>query len=109
MAHTHTPQSVQENDEYNIRWNFIQTDKVLEHRRPDIVCISKQNRECQIIEFAISGSQNIAIKEQEKIDKYQDLQIELQKVGNVKVMVIPLVIGAFLNYVEENTLVYKID
>ena len=44
--------------------------------------------------FAIPGDQNIAIKEQEKIDKYQDLRIELQKVWNVKVVVIPVVIGA---------------
>ena len=37
-THTHTPQSVQENDEYKILWDFnIQTDKVIEHRRPDIV------------------------------------------------------------------------
>ena len=29
---THTPQSVQENDEYKILWDFnIQTDKVIEH------------------------------------------------------------------------------
>ena len=53
-----------------------------------------KERECQIIDFAIPGDQNIAIKEQEKIGKYQDLRIELQKVWNVKVVVIPVVIGA---------------
>ena len=89
------PQSVQENDEYKILWDFnIQADKVIEHRRLDIVCINKQRRECQIIDFAIPGDQNIAIKEQEKVDKYQDLRIELKKVWNVKVVVIPAVIGA---------------
>ena len=74
-THTHTPQSVQENEEYKVLWDFnIQTDKVTEHKRPDIVCINKQKRECHIIDFAIPGDQNIAIKEQEKIDKYQDLK-----------------------------------
>ena len=35
---THTPQTVQENDECKILWDFnIQTDKVLGHRRPDTV------------------------------------------------------------------------
>ena len=92
---THQPQSVQENDEYKILWYFnIQTDKVTQHRRPDTVCINKQKRDCQIIDFAIPGDQNIAIKEQEKADKYQELRIELQKVWNVKVVVIPVVIGA---------------
>ena len=50
-------------------------------------------KECQIIDFAIPGDQNVAIKEQLKIDKYHDLRIELQKVWNVKVVVIPAVIG----------------
>ena len=63
---------------------------VIEHRRPGIVCINKQMRECQIIDFAIPGDQNIAIK----AVKYQDLRIELQKVWNVKVVVILVVIGA---------------
>ena len=107
--YTHKPQSVQEKDEYKILWDFnIQADKVIEHRRLDIVCINKQRRECQIIDFAIPGDQNIAIKEQEKIDKYQDLRIELQKVWNVKAVVT----GSYRcsrNYVEENTSLYKTD
>ena len=56
--------------------------------------MSTSKIECQIIDFAISGDRNIVITEQEKIDKYQVLIIELQKVWNVKVVVIPVVIGA---------------
>ena len=56
--------------------------------------MSTSKIECQIIDFAISGDRNIVIKEQEKIDKYQVLIIELQKVWNVKVVVIPVVIAA---------------
>ena len=56
--------------------------------------MSTSKIECQIIDFAISGDRNIVIKEQEKIDKYQVLIIELQKVWNVKVVVTPVVIGA---------------
>ena len=56
--------------------------------------MSTSKIECQIIDFAISGDRNIAIKEQEKIDKYHVIIIELQKVWNVKVVVLPVVIGA---------------
>ena len=43
ISGTHLPQPVQENDEHKILWDFsIQTDKVIEHRHPDIVCINKQ-------------------------------------------------------------------
>ena len=90
----HKSQSVQRNDEYKILWDFnIQKDQVLEVRSPDIVW-STSKIECQIIDFAISGDRNIVIKEQEKIGKYQVLIIELQKVWNVKVVVIPVVTGA---------------
>ena len=82
------------NDDYKILWNInIQIDKVIEHRRLDLVCIDNQ-KQCQIIDFAIPGDQNIVIKGQEKNDKYQDLKIELHKIWNVKVVVIPVVIGA---------------
>ena len=92
--YTHKLQSVYENYEYKILWDFnIQTDKVTEHRRPYIVCINKLKKECQIIDLAIPCDQNIAIKKQKKIDKYQDFRIDLQKVWNFKVVVIPVVIG----------------
>ena len=56
--------------------------------------MSTSKIECHIIDFAISGDRNIVITEQEKIDKYQVLIIELQKAWNVKVVVIPVVTGA---------------
>ena len=55
ISSTHTPRSVQENDKYKILWDFLTEKK----RGTDIVCISKQKRECQIISFAIPGDQNI--------------------------------------------------
>ena len=69
-------------------------DKVIEHRWTGIVCIGKQRRECEITNFVILGDQNVAIKKQEKIDKYHDLRIELQKIWFVMGVVISGVIGA---------------
>ena len=34
------------------------------------------------------------MKEKDKIEKYQDLGMELQKIWNVKVKIIPLVVGS---------------
>ena len=34
------------------------------------------------------------LKEKDKIEKYQDLGRELQKIGNVKAKIIPLVVGS---------------
>jgi len=47
-----------------------------------------------LIEVAISGDRNVIKKEAEKILKYKDLTIEIQRMWNVKAKVIPVIIGA---------------
>ena len=81
----HEPEPVQENERCKLLWDFtIQTDKVLEHRRPDTVVIDKEKKECILIDLAVPGDQNITAKEQEKIAKYQDLRIEIEKLWDVR-------------------------
>ena len=75
-------------------WDFsIQTDHVKEARRPDFVVVDKKERSCKIIDFPVPGDR-IEEKEKDKIEKYQELGRELQKIWNVKVKIIPLVIGS---------------
>ena len=84
-----------ENEDYKILWDFsIQTDHVIEARRPDFVVVHKKERSCKIIDFAVPGYSMIEEKEKDKIEKYQELGRELQKIWNVKVKIIPLVIGS---------------
>ena len=47
-----------------------------------------------LIDVAISGDTNVIKKEAEKILKYKDLTIEIQRMWDVKTMVIPVIIGA---------------
>ena len=47
-----------------------------------------------LIDVAISGDRNVIKKEAEKIRKYEDLTIEIQRMLNVKTKVIPVIIGA---------------
>jgi len=47
-----------------------------------------------LIDVAISGDKNVMKKEAEKILKYTDLTIEIQRMWNVKTKVIPVIIGA---------------
>jgi len=47
-----------------------------------------------LIDVAISGDRNVFKKEAEKILKYKDLTIEIQRMWNVKTKVIPVIIGA---------------
>ena len=89
------PESVLENEDYKILWDFsIQNDHVIEARRSDLVVVYKKERSCKIIDFAVPGDSRIEEKEKDKIEKYQELGRELQKIWNVKVKIIPLVVGS---------------
>ena len=71
-------------------WGFsIQIDHVIEARRPDLVVVDKKERSCKIIDFAFPGDGRIEEKEKDKIEKYQDLGRELEKIWNVKMKIIP--------------------
>ena len=99
---SHQPEPVLENDKCKILWDFaIQTDKEMEHRRPDVIVSDKEKRECKIIDLAVSGDQNIKVKELKKIAKYQDLRSQVQKLWDVKATVIPIVVGALGTVNEE--------
>jgi len=47
-----------------------------------------------LIDVAVSGDRNVIEKEAEKILKYKDLTIEIQRMWNVKTKLIPVIIGA---------------
>jgi hypothetical protein len=49
---------------------------------------------CMLIDVAISGDRNVIKKEPEKILKYKDLTIEIQRMWNVKTKAIPVITGA---------------
>ena len=48
-----------------------------------------------MVDFAVSADHRIKLKECEKRDKYLNLARELKKLWNMKVTIIPIVIGAF--------------
>ena len=76
-------------------WDFnIQTDHVIEAQRPDLVVVDKKERSCKIIDFAFPGDSRIEDKEKDKMEKYQDMGRELQKIWNVRVNIIPLVVDS---------------
>ena len=76
-------------------WDFsIPTDHVIEARRPELVIVDKKERICKIIEFAVPVDSRIEEKEKDETEKYQDLGGELQKIWNVKVKIMPLVVGS---------------
>jgi hypothetical protein len=72
----------------------VQTDRTIPNNKPDIVIRDNEKRTCMIIDVAIPGDRNVIKREVEKILKYKDLTIEIQRMWNVKRNVIPVIIGA---------------
>ena len=44
--------------------------------------------------MTVPYDRNLSLKEYEKISKYKDLEIEIQKMWHLKAIVIPVVVGA---------------
>ena len=89
-------QPVLENDTHKLPCDFnIETDQLISARRPDHIIINnKKKRIWKIVDFAVPVNHRINLKESEKKDKYLDLARELKKLWNVKVTIVPIVIGA---------------
>ena len=61
-----------------------------------IIIIIIKKKICKIVDFAVPAGHRIKLKEREKKDKYLDLARELKKkLWNMRVTIIPIVIGAF--------------
>ena len=92
----HNPALVLENDTHKLLCDFdIHTDHQISARRPDLIIINKKKRISNIVNFAVPADHRIKLKECEKKDKYLDLPRELKKLWNMKVTIVPIVIGAF--------------
>ena len=91
----HNPQTVSENVNHKLIWDMnIQCDRIIVERRPDIVIGNKMEKTAIVTDAAIPGDKRIIDKETEKIEKYQNLKREIQRLWNLKkIDVTPVVLG----------------
>ena len=84
-----------ENNEVVILWDFsIQTDRKILANRPDIVIQDKKKQTALLLDISIPSDKNTSLKTYEKLSKYKDLEIELERCWKCKVKTIPVIIGA---------------
>ena len=65
---------------------------MFEVRRLVILLVNKELKESQIIDIAIVADVRVYRKEEEKMDKYKELGIELGRLWGVRPKVIPIII-----------------
>ena len=59
-----------------------------------MIIVDKTSKKAQIVDFAVPVDQSIEISQQRKIESYQDLNRELQKLRNLKISIVLIVVGA---------------
>ena len=99
----HKPQKVVETERATILWDFsIHTDRTIQANIPDLTTKDHKEKTCKLIDFTFPMDINISAKEFEKLSKYKDLQIEVERMWQLKISIIPIVVGA-LGFVKNET------
>ena len=79
----HQPQDTTLHTDTTVLWDKpVITHKRVKHNRRNIIIHNTKKRECTLIDIAVPSCTNITKKEAEKITKYRDLEIEIQKCWN---------------------------
>ena len=97
MRSLHVPNVVTETEDgkVTIYWDKpIKTDRKVKYNRPDVVVIDREENMWYIVDFAIPMDHHVKEKEEEKIDKYMDLVVEVRIQFRVKTVILPIVLGA---------------
>ena len=106
----HHPEPVIEGKDVSILRGFpIHTDRTIQANGPDIFIKDKRNNTCLLIDLSVPSDSNVAAKVFEKLSKYKDLEIEVEKMWHLKTKTIPVVVGS-LGLIKKgtNTFIEKI-
>jgi len=93
--YTHMPKPVYEEGDVTVLWNqAVHTDREVTANRPDIIIKNQKEKTCPLIDVAIPADRNVVQTEAEKKLKDKSLCIEVQRMWNLKCMIITVIIGA---------------
>jgi hypothetical protein len=91
------PESCLENDNY-IKLYFdrtVLTDIHIQHNRPDIIILNKQQKQAYLLDIAVPNSHNITQTYNTKINKYLELSVAMRNLWSLeKKSILPLIISA---------------
>ena len=72
----------------------IHTDRTIQANRQGIIVKDSIEITCFLIDMCVPTDQNIAAKDFDKLCKYKDLEIEINRMWNLKAITVPAIIGA---------------
>ena len=87
----HKPQKVAETESTAILWDFsIHTDRTIQANKPDMTMKYHKEKTCKLIDFTFPMDKNISAKEVEKISKCKHLQIEVERMRQLRTLITPI-------------------
>ena len=88
-THARTPKPVCEHEDVTVLWNQeLQTDTEVMANRQDTRIKNRKEKTCILIDVAKPADRNVMQKETEKKLKYKNLCIEIQRMCNMKCMIL---------------------
>ena len=117
----HQPQPVTENENAKLLWDYsIRTDRVIQAHRPHLTLVDKTINKVSLIDVAVLGTQEQSRrskkekkrKKKKKRDKYQDLRIELRRLWDKPVEIVPIItraLGTIPKSLKRNVLELRAD
>jgi hypothetical protein len=90
------PESCLENDNYKLYFDrTVLTDIHIQHNRPDIIILNKQQKQAYLLDIAVPNSHNITQTYNTKINKYLELSVAMRNLWCLeKKSILPLIISA---------------
>ena len=85
----------------------IQCHHVTEARVPDMIVANKVERKCNITDIAVPSDSRTNNKENKKVNKYQDLNEEVNKIWPMRIAIVASVILRVLDITFNGALLQK--
>jgi hypothetical protein len=90
------PESCLENDNYKLYFDrTVLTDIHIQHNRPDIIILNKQQKQAYLLDIAVPNSHNTTQTYNTKINKYLELSVAMRNLWCLeKISILPFIISA---------------
>jgi hypothetical protein len=90
------PESCLENDNYKLYFDrTVLTDIHIQHNRPGIIILNKQQKQEYLLDIAVPNSHNITQTYNTKINKYLELSVAMRNLWCLeKISILPFIISA---------------
>jgi hypothetical protein len=85
------PESCLENDNYKLYFDrTVLADMHIQHNRPDIIILNKQQKQAYLLDIAVPNSNNITQTYNTKINKYLELSVAMRNLWCLeKISILP--------------------